>query len=120
MLIGRIRARQLDDKVGCTGTLGRGAGTSRGQGWVQQTTRCAREVSLGVEQGSTRQLVGFIRAGTPFTITDCRPDLVRITARDIGLMPFKASFYVETSSLASCTLRAPPRLGDARRRQAPH
>jgi hypothetical protein len=94
--------------------IGHGAGTrSRGQGFVQQTTRCTREVPLGVEQGSKRELVGFIRVGTPFTITKCRPDLAMTTARDMGPMPYQARFFVETSRLASCTMHAPPSLGDA-------
>ena len=60
---------------------------------------------------SKHQLVGFIRAHTHFTLVDRRPELTLITARDMGLMAYKASFYVETSSLASCTIHAPPGLG---------
>ena len=80
----------------------------RGQGFLQQTARCAQEVPLGIEQGSRRQLVGYIRARTQFIISERRPELTLITARDIGLMPHEASFYVETSSLESCTIHAPP------------
>lgn len=116
-LVGWIGTGQLDPKPGCTATLGHGAGRSARDvsDLAMETARCAQEVPLGVEQGSRRKLVGFIRADTHFVITGRRPDRVLVTARDMDLTANKARFYVPTSSLASCTIHAPPSLGAARR-----
>jgi hypothetical protein len=111
-LVGWIPSRQLGMHAGCPGTLGhgQGGGSNPFRDVPLPSARCSRDVPLGIEQGSKRELVGFIRADTHFNLVESGPNQTRITARDTGLLLDKASFFVATSHLASCAIHAPPGL----------